>query len=402
MGHRLSAPTGEVRFEQREPGDTASAPDSLDLESYSPLIELSRRCPTSVTGSLTRLPHDLAINYWMREYESMWEWAGSHPKVASGLAAACIVVAAAAGWLVATDPWDSPYIALPAEYVYLDTARVDAYLGQLQNGLAKSEQQSLTHTGSANASVAAGSALSLGSSVTDTQSTERIVKPDDGDRLYKLLEDLHRQFPDRIHAIDLRTDSNASSDIENVPKSHFIELRNARLAIPEYALPVPSLSLGVQRVLQPEKPVSSTAVAAIIAAYPDEVREYLKSFGANAAFPLRIVRQGAGSDAIVVPVLLSGLLSNPSLTAGDVTILGVVVRQIPKTDSARGPYDIQDPSYFDASSAVATERALTKIPRHLAHLLRLPRTNRGITSLIDETELVEGPATIVLPIAIYV
>jgi hypothetical protein len=317
------------------------------------------------------------------------------------LAGTLVLAVGGIAFLLAGGGGSSPYIALPAEYVYLDSARVDAYLGQLQNGLAKSEQQSVTHVGTKSASVTAGSALSIGGSVTDTQSVERTVTPDEGDRLYQLLEDLHRQFSDRIKPVDLRSVSDPSGVVESIPEFDFIELRNARLSIPSFALPVPSLSLGVQTVLKGQKPISPTNLATTIADHPGEIQHYLKGFGAGATFPLRVVSTGPGHDGILVPVLLSGLFSSSSLIDGDVTILGIVVRQIHTGASAPGPYHVEDSKYFDASSAVATERALNKIPRDLAGVLHLPADRAGINNLVNQSEALGTPGTVILPIAIY-
>jgi hypothetical protein len=327
-------------------------------------------------------------------------WLKSHG-IQVAFAGALLVAGGVVGWLISRPPGSSPYIALPAEYVYLDSARVDTYLGQLQNGLATSEKQSVTHTGSKNASVTAGSALSIGGSVTDTQSTEKTVTPDEGDRLYQLLEDLHRQFSDRIHSVDLRSVTDPSGGVESIPEFHFVELRYARLAIPSYALPVPSLSLGVQTVLKGQNAISSSDLATVIADHPGEIQQYLKGFGAGAIFPLRVVSTSRGHVGILVPVLLSGLFSSSSLIAGDVTILGIVVRQIHTGAAARGPYQVEDTRYFDASSAVATERALNKIPHDLARVLDLPRDRTGINNLVNQSEALGTPGTVILPIAIY-
>src|SRR3954469_13395903 len=79
----------------------------------------------------------------------------------------------------------APGIAPPA-YAYLDNASVALYLGQLEGGIAKSEQltQQLTHGKSAG--VSAGG-LSLGGSTGSSSQAERVVTPTATARFYQLL-----------------------------------------------------------------------------------------------------------------------------------------------------------------------------------------------------------------------
>jgi hypothetical protein len=54
-------------------------------------------------------------------------------------------------------PADTP----PLEYVYLDSLRVAAYLGQVEDGLATSEQRTEQLTRSVNASISAGTVAQI-------------------------------------------------------------------------------------------------------------------------------------------------------------------------------------------------------------------------------------------------
>jgi hypothetical protein len=61
----------------------------------------------------------------------------------------------------------------------------------------------------------------------------------------------------------------------------------------------------------------------------------------------------------------------------------------------RRPYDIEDKSYYDTASAIATKRALGYIPAELARVLQLPPGPKGISKLVTNAELVTPPGTVV-------
>src|SRR5438874_2531344 len=81
----------------------------------------------------------------------------------------------------------------------LDSARVVLYLGQLEGGIAKSEQLTQQLTQSRNAGVSA-SGLSLGGSTGSSSSVERVVTPTATARFYQLLDLLGKDG--YLHTID--------------------------------------------------------------------------------------------------------------------------------------------------------------------------------------------------------
>lgn len=312
----------------------------------------------------------------------------------------CGVAAGLVGWWLNTNPFgSSSYRPVPVELVYLDAARVDAYLGQLEHGLAASEKQSLSKTGAASATINAGGAVNIGASATSTESIERTVSPTEGDRFYDLLDQLHRRFASHFTRIDLPADSDASAEVRAIPEGDFVELQNARLVVPRFGLAAPALSLGAQSSDGVGK-IPQSNLTTLIATYPKEIQAYLKGFGQNPTFPLSI-ESWRGQDKVQVPVLLTGLLNQPDLIGGDVTVLGVVVRQITGGRSHE-PYQVEDKSYYDPASEVATERALLHAPVHVAKVLELPRGLADIETMLNQDGLLNPPATVVLPIAIYI
>src|SRR5207244_11137997 len=75
----------------------------------------------------------------------------------------------------------------PAEYVYLDTARVLSYLGQVEGGLSKSEKRTLGLSQTTTAGISAGAAAQLSASSQRRLSSQETVAPSVADRFYRFL-----------------------------------------------------------------------------------------------------------------------------------------------------------------------------------------------------------------------
>src|SRR4051794_18125463 len=118
--------------------------------------------------------------------------------------AAALVGAAAVGlaWLFVGNEGESgvssslaslgqaPGIPPPA-YAYLDNASVALYLGQLEGGIAKSEQLTQQLTRGRSAGLSAGG-LTLGGQTGSSSQAERVVTPTATARFYQLLDLLSR------------------------------------------------------------------------------------------------------------------------------------------------------------------------------------------------------------------
>jgi hypothetical protein len=292
--------------------------------------------------------------------------------------------------------------ARPNEYLYLDAARVNAYLGQLQNGLPSSVTQGLSDEQATNVTVPVG-AVNLGASDTTTRSTQQTVTPDEGDRLYALIAKLRGPLKRSFYHINLDSVS-ASQKISSVSDGDFVELDNARLSSPRFALVVPALAQGYQRYLAGEKLVPSNPLSSAITSYPKQVQAYLRALGPNPTIPLRVVVKGdpQGVDRMLLPTLLHGLLNSSTLISGNVTVLGVVARQIAEQSKTKSPYEIGDARYFDAAAAIATERAIAHhLSPKVGAALELPHSKNGVAGLVDDAETVQAPGTIIVPIAIF-
>ena len=120
----------------------------------------------------------------------------------------------------------------PPDYAYLDNARVALYLGQLQGGLARSEQLSEQLTQGRNAGLSAGG-VSVGGSAGSSASRERVVTPTATARFYQLLDLLDRDG--YLHRIDASASPKMLvREFAQVPEGTFVQLRRCRLRIPSY------------------------------------------------------------------------------------------------------------------------------------------------------------------------
>jgi hypothetical protein len=294
----------------------------------------------------------------------------------------------------------APGQLLPAEYVYLDVSRVDAYLGQLDNGLSKSEKQALSKSRAGNAGVNLGQAISAGVSGTSGESSERTVTPSEGDRFYQLLKQLKTTFENEPHELDMNKLEGVTHDARQIPAGDFIEIRHAKLLIPPFALAVPKLSFGDQATVKGAKPVSRQAIARLIAHHPTEVKAYLKRFGSDPRFLLAIKGQAVNDErplTVLIPIRYGDLVDTVSLVGDSLTVVGKVIVQ-PKEQGQQGEVSQPKPAYYDDEAAIAYKSALLHVPTDINKVLELPSNP---TKLVKESISAEEPVMVILPVGIY-
>ena len=305
----------------------------------------------------------------------------------------------------------------PPDYAYLDTARVALYLGQLQGGLAKSEQLSQQLNSGRNASLTAGG-VSIGGSVGASSSLERVVTPTATARFYQLLDQLGRNG--YLHTIDAAAPpKQLVRAFSAVPEGSFVRLQNCTLRLPGY-VQLGRLSLGSSGYLSASNAVSSagqTDPAAQVA-----IGEALQAAGRIKAFlgpPVSIasaqtekqLRSGIRALAktvrrnprvpvstcdgkpdlhprgvdLLFPIRLGGLSSESSLLAGPVTVVGKLVRRV-RTNAD---------TYVDEDSLAVFDHGVQAVDVGATG----PDTSLGMELASDVTVL--PPGAVILPLAIY-
>ena len=125
----------------------------------------------------------------------------------------------------------APGIAPPA-YAYLDNASVALYLGQLEGGIAKSEQLTQQLTQGRSAGVSAGG-LSLGGSSGSSSQAERVVTPTATARFYQLLDLLDQDG--YLHTVnEAGSPTEIRRAFSEIAEGSFVKLAGCRLRLPSY------------------------------------------------------------------------------------------------------------------------------------------------------------------------
>lgn len=305
----------------------------------------------------------------------------------------------------------------PPDYAYLDNARVALYLGQLQGGLARSEQLTQQLNQSRNAGVSA-SALSLGGSTGSSSSIERVVTPTATARFYQLLDLLDRNG--YLHTIDAAASPKERvRAFAEVPEGTFVQLRRCTLRLPSYVQlaqltfgtsgyasasnaysgagglsPIASNALGNARTLA--DPHTGFLPGAASMGSPEyerrlanALRALAKAAGRNPRVPLstcsgEVALRPRGVD-LLLPIRLAALSSEPTLLAGPVTVVGKLIR------SVRAGHE-----YVDEASLATFAAPVTSVDDAAGDEGYYPLTDE-----LDSDASVLAPGAVIMPIAIY-
>jgi hypothetical protein len=307
----------------------------------------------------------------------------------------------------------------PPDYAYLDDASVVLYLGQLEGGLATSEQLTQQLTRSRTAGVSAGG-LSLGGSAGSAASAERVVTPTATARFYQLLDLLGQDG--YLHTIDASAPPvELERAFARVPEGAFVELRSCTLRLPGYVQlarlsrassgfesasnefqgtgrmpPVASDALGAAllsagRIKTFVGPAASTFGPAVEARLARAIRRLGKAAGPDPRVPLstcdgRIDYHPRGVD-LLFPIQLADLSLEQSLLAGPVTVVGKLVRAV------RKPAD----DYVDEASLATFAGPVSDVDAAAPADPSSPL----VSDELDADAVVLAPGAVILPIAIY-
>lgn len=312
----------------------------------------------------------------------------------------------------------------PAEYLYLDNARVRAYLGQLVDGLPESEKRTLVDSEELAAEVKAGGA-GLSDKQTRSTTTDTLVKPTVADRFYLLLRLLRAGDSDdesgnsRNWLTDLGGQTEGPQNVYEaackVREGDFVRIRNAHLTLSPYAAVLPNATYAL---LDLEGGIDAPAPGIFTPrtrAKRRQVKRYRRSLGKDPRLPF-IVRQlssepGPGRSAGVtffIPARYLGLRNEPSLISGTLTIVGkVVYRNLGRTDKRGGarvscgePVHPSVPeSYVDRQTVATFVPALIDGPDFVVNNLEF--TEGTIAGNVRRNMTVKAPVVVVIPIAMY-
>jgi hypothetical protein len=311
----------------------------------------------------------------------------------------------------------------PPEYVYLDNARVLAYLSQIEGGLSTSEKLTEQVSRSRNGGVSA-SGIQVGGSVSQEQFVERVVTPTATTRFYRLLDRLSAKS--YLHTVDVADGLKAvARGLRDVPEGDFVRLRDCRVVVPSYAelaLKVrtsraslfaanahPGLSVvfdpaaealyNAREMLKPPNaPRTGSPTLAEVhklprAAMVRGAKRFVAAVGNNPRVPLasctgQVVSRPRTLD-LLFPIRLGLLNDDPSVLAGPVTIVGKLLRAV------RRPSE----DYLD-------DAAFTTWWEPVAAMDELFRRDGGseesdMTAELTTDATALAPGVVIQPIAIY-
>jgi hypothetical protein len=308
----------------------------------------------------------------------------------------------------------------PAEYLYLDSQRVNAYLGQIQGGLALQETRNITETSSASVDVGGGLLKDLSQSHGLSQSISSVVTPLATDRFYTLLLKL-RQGSERrdgrtvpwLPSIDAQITPQNSVDhvraqLRDLREGDFVRIYNARLFLPPYASFVPKahyadpfLSGGFQ------VPPATSVVAALNVTERQAVESYLRELGNDPTLPFVVYTLPLNSQIVtfLIPARYRALLDNGRLLTGRLVVVGKVIYKDLRrsTDSGCGSGGGETVSlscrYVDAQTVQTYGSALLKAPPSILRYLGV--TRREVVADVSASMTFRAPVLVVLPVAIY-
>jgi hypothetical protein len=386
----------------------------------------------------------------------------NHWKVAAGAVGAVVLLLAAHSFGVGLpgDPslpgFNSQAAGVPPlEYAYLDSARVAAYLGELDNGLAMSEQRSEQLTQSINASLSAGSVAQIGASEQAQQATQVTVSPTAADHFYTFLAtllqapqascDVTAQEPEADQCDpkncntrgrdrwlgdinDQGTSPLIMGEVQCIGVGNFVRITHAQLFVPPFVQALPRAQSA--NAYYGELPSARTAFTSLtqIAAVRTGLSRYARLVGPDPRVPVVAAPYGfttpLGSGAtFLLPVRYQGLTSEPALLSGDVTIVGKIIYYAVKggpsyidypTISQFGqPLEASSRSFLNALGVCSSVPPQTTRPQ--AHAVATseedppstPKPTGSCTSAqrtldaVDASVTLRAPVVVVLPLAIF-
>jgi hypothetical protein len=214
----------------------------------------------------------------------------------------------------------------PYEYLYLDSARVEAYLGQLNEGNVKTEERSENHTETAGAELQADNVGKATASTSSERKTSAVVTLTEADNFYRLLSRLNSE--ESLSTIDLQSPA-AVEKLSGMSDGTMVVLNNAFLQVPPYLSAYPALRYASYRVTKGDRVFGAAPLTAFSASEPVLDTEakvqraaFIKSAGENPRLPLTVPAIGM---TIVIPARFANITGDVSLFGTRLHVMGKVV-----------------------------------------------------------------------------
>lgn len=280
----------------------------------------------------------------------------------------------------------------PYEYLYLDSGRVDSYLGELDEGNVESLSRSETET--SNASL--GFQLDTVGSATATRGKQltvsAVVTKTEADNFYSLLEQLQNG--------SLTTASAGSPSLSYqlsdraVPVGTMVRIENAFVQLPPYLSAYPLLRYArfetVAHTFEAPKLSQYQLSRYTTGAAAERTRlAFIRRIGSNPRLPFIIKEPGM---TIVIPARFANLTGDPSLLSARLTIVGKVAFNVYHGFGDGASEDTYLPAMLGASPHLLRELGVRRSSR---------RSKKALFKGVSQSLTFPGRVIEVVPIAMY-
>lgn len=311
-------------------------------------------------------------------------------------------------------PPDTP----PAEFAYLDSGRVLAYLGQVEGGLSATQARTLSDKTSTTASLTAKDIASAERSSERLRGSSETVTLTEADRFYTLLRILRAKQggPDDtafepLKTIDATLSKRNTGDtvlegLKGLEEGDFVRIRNAHLFIPTYAAVLPRARFASYYLGGNLEPPTRALYAPVSRKARDAVSVYRARLKKNPRIPvvvptLRADRREDRSDVVTffMPARYRSLSREASLLGGEMTVVGKVVYKDPRLPDEVAKDDPRLPEYLDRETLTTFAPALNRADRLLLRRLKMKRDT--VVEQVRGSLTIRSPVAVIIPVAIY-
>jgi hypothetical protein len=214
----------------------------------------------------------------------------------------------------------------PYEYLYLDSARVDAYLGQLTDGNVKSENRSESQATSGSVGLEVDKLGKATASTSSERKSSAVATLTEADNFYRLLRQLKSEGS--LEPFDLE-DPGLHEKLGKVQEGTMVLLSNVFIEVPPYLSAYPAFRYAAYRLTEGDEVFGAAPLTqfgpAEVALRTEVKREraaFLKRVGDNPRLPLTVSPHGV---TIMVPARFANITGDVSLFGARLTIVGKVV-----------------------------------------------------------------------------
>lgn len=248
----------------------------------------------------------------------------------------------------------------PYEYLYLDSARVDSYLGQLNEGNVKTQNRTESQTTTAGVELQVDTLGKATASTSDERKNSAVVTQTEADNFYTLLRKLNSEGS--LDTVDLESPT-LLKQLERLSDGSMVLLTNAFIRIPSYLSAYPALRYASYRVEEGDQvfglaPLTQLGAAevALNTQAKAERAAFIKRAGENPRLPLTVTQPGV---TIAVPARFANITGDVSLFATRLNVVGKVV--------------FNGPHFGDGASVATYLPALLGASGHFLHDLGVKR-----------------------------